>query len=378
MLMVLWVAQVKAQSYDRLRFGTDSTLEVVTWNIERFPKNGQLTISEVRAIIGSLDIDVWALQEISDTASLNQAISTLPDYKAEYGTGFNRGLAFVYNTKTIKKKDVNYLFSESSYRFPLPRAPLVLEFIFKDSLVKVVNNHYKCCGNGRWERADAGDEESRRYNGHRLVMDYVDSLWSKENVMVLGDLNDILTDDRDNNIFQNELSNARDYLFVDLLIEQSSSTYWSYPSWPSHLDHILINRGLIKHRETGPNTMVRCIKLESVLTRGWNEYDRNISDHRPVAYRFKFKNESLSSVNAKDELEQDVVFYPNPVSNVLTIDSPIDKKLEHIRIFNTLGELILDEELVGNQLDLSDFELGVYYLVYTAMGVERKVKLVKN
>jgi len=33
--------------FEELTFGTDSTLDVVSWNIEHFPKNGQITIDLV-------------------------------------------------------------------------------------------------------------------------------------------------------------------------------------------------------------------------------------------------------------------------------------------------------------------------------------------
>ena len=42
---------VHAQSLSDLSFGTDSTFEVLTWNIEWFPKNGQSTADSVKQII---------------------------------------------------------------------------------------------------------------------------------------------------------------------------------------------------------------------------------------------------------------------------------------------------------------------------------------
>ena len=56
-----------AQSLDDLSYGTDSTLEVMTWNLEWFPKNGLNTLDSVRKIIEALDVDIIACQEITDT-----------------------------------------------------------------------------------------------------------------------------------------------------------------------------------------------------------------------------------------------------------------------------------------------------------------------
>ena len=70
LLTVFLSTLVQAQSLSNLSFGTDSTFEVVSWNIEWFPKNGQTSVNAVGEIIGALDIDVWALQEIDDSSKL--------------------------------------------------------------------------------------------------------------------------------------------------------------------------------------------------------------------------------------------------------------------------------------------------------------------
>ena len=50
-----------------ISFATNSTLEVLTWNIEWFPKNGMLTVDSVGKIIESLHADLIGIQEIDDT-----------------------------------------------------------------------------------------------------------------------------------------------------------------------------------------------------------------------------------------------------------------------------------------------------------------------
>ncbi|MEZ7977475.1 MAG: hypothetical protein QMB89_02820, partial [Flavobacteriales bacterium] len=57
----------EAQTLDDLSFGTPDALEIATWNIEWFPKNGQTTVDYVSEIIENLDLDVYAIQEIDDT-----------------------------------------------------------------------------------------------------------------------------------------------------------------------------------------------------------------------------------------------------------------------------------------------------------------------
>ena len=57
--------------------GTDSTFDILTWNIEWFAKNGQSTIDEVEQIISDLQGDLIAVQEISSIADFNQLVSQL-------------------------------------------------------------------------------------------------------------------------------------------------------------------------------------------------------------------------------------------------------------------------------------------------------------
>ena len=48
----------RAQTLDDLEFGLPNTLDIATWNIEWFPKNGNATVERVQTIIQNLDIDL--------------------------------------------------------------------------------------------------------------------------------------------------------------------------------------------------------------------------------------------------------------------------------------------------------------------------------
>jgi hypothetical protein len=73
-------------------------------------------------------------------------------------------------------------------------------------------------------------------------------------------------------------------MFADMDLALGSSSGWSYPSWPSHIDHILITNELVSDL-LQPETVVESIDIASHLTGGWSMYDSNISDHRPVVMR---------------------------------------------------------------------------------------------
>ena len=82
--------------------GKNHTLDIVSWNIENFPKH-ELTINEIHPIIDSLNIDIIALQEIEDTQDFNLLINSLGNnwigYKSQnssYGV-----LAYLIDTTHI-------------------------------------------------------------------------------------------------------------------------------------------------------------------------------------------------------------------------------------------------------------------------------------
>ncbi|MGY8989818.1 MAG: endonuclease/exonuclease/phosphatase family protein, partial [Flavobacteriales bacterium] len=117
---------------------------------------------------------------------------------------------------------------------------------------------------------------------------YIDSLFTNERVIVVGDLNDILTDSPNNNVFQSFIDDTINYMFTDILISQGNSEDWSYPTWPSHLDHILITNELFADFSE-PNSEIKCIRIDDYMN-SWNQYDNNISDHRPIGIKLEFGN----------------------------------------------------------------------------------------
>ena len=281
-LLLISAQLLNAQSLEDLHFGTDSTFEVVSWNIEWFPKNGQVTADSVKTIIQSLAADVYALQEIDDTTLLKQVVSTIPGYACHFKSTYYGGLAYVYNTNTVQVNKKYEIYTSQPFWNSFPRSPQVLELTFNNEDYVIVNNHFKCCGDGTLNTNDPNDEEMRRLSAVTLLKQYTDSLFIDERVIVVGDLNDILTDPASNNVF-NSFLNDSDYLFIDFQIAIGNSANFSYPSWPSHLDHILISDELFADFSK-PNSELSCIRIDDYMS-SWNTYDNNISDHRPVGLK---------------------------------------------------------------------------------------------
>jgi|GEM_PF-2435601 len=84
----------------------------------------------------------------------------------------------------------------------------------------------------------------------------------------------------------------------------------------------------------------------------------------------------ILSVN---DLNKDTVsLYPNPVTNLLTIDTQIP--LQSIEVFNILGSQILKVPANGtkNQVDLSSFDAGFYFIQINSENSQKTFRIVKN
>ena len=313
LIIVLLISNVSihCQDLNDLTFGTDSTFDIMTWNIEWFPKNNQITVDYVTQIIQALEIDILAIQEIDDTDMFDQMLNALSEYEGYYESAWFAGLAYIYKTDIIEINDIYEIYTTSPYWSAFPRSPMVMDLNFMGENIFIINNHFKCCGDGSMNLNDLGDEETRRYTASNLLKEYIDTNLSDENVIVLGDLNDILTDAVENNVFQMIISDTENYLFTDMEIAEGSSSDWSYPWWPSHLDHILITNELFDEF-VNEGSDVQTIKIDDYMEGGFNDYNMNISDHRPVALKLDFDISINGDVNFDLEVNiLDVVLMVN-------------------------------------------------------------------
>ena len=131
---------------EEIQFGTDETLEIMTWNIENFPKNDLVTVAYVAEIVLSLDVDIVALQEIESNSYFNTMLDFLPGwegYKAN-SASYNIDLAYLYKPDVIEVENIYEIYESDWYAFP--RSPLVMEFTsFGEE-----HNSYKQSLKSRW------------------------------------------------------------------------------------------------------------------------------------------------------------------------------------------------------------------------------------
>ncbi|MDO8897018.1 MAG: endonuclease/exonuclease/phosphatase family protein [Bacteroidales bacterium] len=340
---------VRSQSIGYPALGTEKTLEVMTWNIEWFPKNGQSTLDYVTAIINDLDVDLIAFQEIGDTVAFKQMLINLEGYSGFFKSARFGGLVYVYKKNTIHINQIYEIYTGSSFRSPFPRAPVVIDFNFRNQNYIVINNHLKCCGDGFMNISNPNDEETRRFIAVNLLKEYVDVNFPDKNVMIVGDLNDVIEDAYAHNVFRNILDDKDNYLFADLGIANGNSANWAYPSWPSHLDHIIITNELFDAFDNDTSE-IRVVKIDEYLAGGWQEYDQHVSDHRPVAIKL-MPDQSLG-VQDFDVAMHPFSNYPNPFSEETSLSFPLLNVDAEVLIGNMFGQIVFKQQVNQGQTSL--------------------------
>ena len=281
LLYIIFLTFSLSQDYPEI--GQTESLDVITWNIENFPKSNQ-TINYVTNIINDINVDIIALQEIENQVSFEQLENNLfgswTGYRSENS---NWGeLSYLINHDNVEITHYPYTILDDYEYYFAYRPPYVVEVSFNEETFIIINVHYKCCGDGNLEQDD-WDEEYRRQQANHYLKNYIDTYLSNQNVIVLGDFNDDISEST-NNVFSNFLDDTENYYFADIHIAEGPSSNWSFPSWPSHLDHILITNEIFDNYNINS---AFTFKIDQYMG-GWNQYDNYISDHRPVVINLDF------------------------------------------------------------------------------------------
>lgn len=352
-----------------MEFGTVNNFDVATWNIQFFPKSGETTVEYVVEIIEEMELDVIAIQEIDDAEQFDYLLSLLQGYDGFYDDNDFLKLGYIYNIQSVTLNDQYQLYEGSDFGNPFPRRPLVMELTFMEEHDFVlINNHFKCCGNAVLDESDFWDEETRRAYASELLKDHMDSFLPEENVIMLGDLNDLLTDNTANNVFQVFLDAPASYQFVDMDIATGSSSGWSYPSWPSHLDHILISNELFSALDD-PESQISTVQIGDFFPGGFNGYDNNVSDHLPVA--FGFNPELLTPLSDGSNFfgSNDFKIFPNPSTGVFQVALSPAFELDQIVVVDQLGRKVEQFNFGSSSnsinINLEKVPMGIYSVQLT-------------
>lgn len=269
------------RQYNIPGFNHWDALEAVTWNMEHFPKAGDTTVNNVSEVMNAMGADIFAVQEIGSIEAFTRLLQSLPQYGyilTQQSSYYDQ--AIIYRRDVLTPLGSLEPFAENDYNFA-GRPPLRGDFIWrfgdKEKLITVVNVHLKCCGDGL----------NRRKKSVAELHDYLRQLqeYGMENIIVLGDWNDDVTDVGQEQSFPAFLEDPEHFRFVTAEIARIPDQA-SYPTWPSFLDNILISKALFLAFDNGGYVQTMPVKE---WFGGWKNYESVVSDHRPVLVRIPFR-----------------------------------------------------------------------------------------
>jgi endonuclease/exonuclease/phosphatase family metal-dependent hydrolase len=258
--------------------GTDTTLEVATWNIQNFPKDSERTVGALLGIIPQLDLDVYAIQEVEDTSAFSRLVDGLAGYSGllsadDYGNNSYQKTAVIYKRSVVSVSGVRQLFWENE---SVVRPPLELDVtasvrgrVFDFRLVVM---HLKA-------GTSYGDFAQRRATC-RLLKERIDAELAAgrdSDYVVVGDWNDEVDDLPEDNAFQAFIDDSASYRFLTLPL--AGNSYYSSYIGGGLIDHLLVTCAALP--EYGPGSTVT-LRLDDEVP----DYEELVSDHRPVMASF--------------------------------------------------------------------------------------------
>ncbi|MCC9135733.1 M43 family zinc metalloprotease [Pontibacter silvestris] len=117
------------------------------------------------------------------------------------------------------------------------------------------------------------------------------------------------------------------------------------------------------------------------------EQNPKVTYPHPGEYNVKLtiSNERMSSTELKEAYVQvtvkDLVIYPNPASDYITIEQPARIYVHHVQLVNSVGKVVLDAEVQDRvlQMDVHHLAAGIYFLRLTSTNGTsvKKVSVVK-
>lgn len=274
--------------------GSDSTLDVASWNIEWFgdpthdPSNDRLQRDNVRDIVLGTDADIWGVAEVVDAGEWKRLKESLPEYdgflanegpvtsRASYYRPSEQKVGVLYKRSVARLLDAKVILPQNDNDFA-GRPPLQVRLRVtirgqSDELVLIVVHMKATADEGSW---------MRRARAATALKRYVDDNWSTARVLVVGDWND----DVDRSLTRGKPSpyalfadDAAHYRFLTATL--SARGISSTASHQEMIDHHLASRALAQMEVANSAEVYRVDQFVQ-------NYRRTTSDHFPVISHFK-------------------------------------------------------------------------------------------
>ena len=266
--------------------GTDTTLDLATWNLEFFPLQlpgdyrcphpVDVTREQLTAdLINVLGLDIIAVEEISDPDGFQEMLSLCPGYAGivppqDRGCNYQRP-GIIYRTDQVTVHSTRVLFPDNEYAFP--RSPFQVDLTFtvgrRSYDLHLIVIHLKASSSASsFHRRRAASAALKSYLDDQAAAD------STANYMIAGDWNDQIDDSITFTAFPDFITDPTNYEFLDMPLA-GLPDFASLPFWGGSLvDHLLVNRAACPDFS---DARVTTLRLDRVT-----RYYRDVSDHVPV------------------------------------------------------------------------------------------------
>ncbi len=101
-------------------------------------------------------------------------------------------------------------------------------------------------------------------------------------------------------------------------------------------------------------------------------------DFNPAIVTNTFTTEFVIQLGTDDFANNDFVFYPNPVKDVLNISNAV--QFDAVTVFNLLGQAVITKSTHGTNtvIDCSSLQSGIYMVKITAQESEKTIRIIKE
>ena len=310
----------------------DQTLDIVTWNIGWFgdegnsppsgdPNSDQIQKDSVKAMLLTMDADVYAVEEIADDVLFEQLVNEMSEYEYVLSTatsrpndpGVKQKIGFIYKTETVAPVSTKVLLETIHPLYNGGDASLLIDYpadtdrfyatgrlpFMMTADVTINNTVERISFINIHARANSSNGPQSRYDMRKydveVLKDTLDAQYANDRFILLGDYNDD----------------------VDETVADISSTVSSYEAYVSDtvnydvLTSILSDEGfrsfvfrenMIDHITVSNELSDKFIKGSAAVHYEFydSDYANTASDHLPVSTRLILKTLEFVSIAGTD------------------------------------------------------------------------------
>lgn len=361
------------------KIGNDTLLDIAAWNIEWFgdtgygPTDETLQFNNVKTVIEKTDLDVLALEEMSNSASFISLTNSLPNYSSVNSTfSQTQKMCLFYKKSMFNFINAEHILANSNYDFA-SRQPLMVSLATKGDSLKIDTMYFIVVHlKANSDATAAGKLES--YNRRKRAADalkiFIETTLLNKKYFILGDWNDRLDYSIHNGIDSTPFKQLLDvkYNFTTKPLADAGKS--SYAFINGFIDHMLVSPRMDSFY------VKQSMGVLDNLGQFISNFSNNTSDHYPIYGKFLLNK--IKYVTPVDTIPPDtshvnifelnkknkISIYPNPANENVTIEYNRFEKDFIVELFDFSGKLIDSKTMNSTILtmNLTNLSKGFYTL----------------